>query len=99
MATHIATECEECGHLHFVHRGFVPCPIEDCPCPFSAGDDPAYEAYLAEEDARRTRECGRLLSTPGPDPWEFTCEAPKGHEGQHYMADPLGSDTGYTYWN
>ena len=29
----VTVACAECGHLHYTSQGYVPCPIEDCPCP------------------------------------------------------------------
>lgn len=39
MTVHLAVECSECGHLHWTHVGYVPCPIAGCVCPYAAGEE------------------------------------------------------------
>jgi hypothetical protein len=35
----LVVECVECGHVHFYTELdiYLPCPIEECGCPFAEG--------------------------------------------------------------
>lgn len=61
-------------------------------------NDPAYLAWVEQEQQRRDSECGDTYATGGSDPWSFTCDQPKGHTGEHSMAEPMGPDTPTFTW-
>lgn len=52
MRRHLVVQCMECGHLHWTHEGYIPCPIQDCPCTYAEGDTYATELHTFDRIAR-----------------------------------------------
>lgn len=51
-------------------------------------EDPAYLAYLAEQE----RQCGAEYVTGGHDPYSTACDLDRDHELPHEGDDPMGGD-------
>jgi hypothetical protein len=59
-------------------------------------DDPAYAAYLAEQE----RYCGATFVTRGSDPYATSCDQPRGHypATAHDADSPFEGDTHRVTW-
>lgn len=61
--------------------------------------DPGYEKWVAEQAEWDRTHCGAQFTTPGSDPWAFTCDKPIPHPGEkHSMDNPMGPDTPTIEW-
>ena len=58
----------------------------------------AYQLHLEHEYQAHLRKCPDTVVSKGSDPWSYSCELERGHDGAHQCKDPMGAGTGVLRW-